>query len=124
MQTGRTPRKASPQKRWRKIAFFARQLTTPTRITQLAVLMFFVLLLPGRSAEIPGTKPASAPTSTTTGDEDPLGRDSPYNCVAGFLKHANRGDYARAAEYLDLQTTPAQAHELARQLDVVVESYT
>ncbi len=70
---------------------------------------------------MPALKPANPASSTSVQNEDPLGRETPYGCVMGFLKYANRGDYAHAAEYLDLRTTPSRADELARQLGEVVD---
>jgi MscS family membrane protein len=52
--------------------------------------------------------------------EDPLDRLTPYGCVRGFLVAANRGNYEKASEYLDVLTTPARAQELAKQLEAVL----
>ena len=52
---------------------------------------------------------------------DPLGRSSPHGCVLGFLLAAQRGDYARAAQYLDAKKPPEQAEELARQLKTLLD---
>ncbi len=90
-------------------------------MTQLAPLIFLLLLLPSRGAQAPAKPPANAASSTTSPNEDPLGREAPYGCVMGFLKYASRGDYAHAAEYLDLRTASSRAEELARQLGVVVD---
>ena len=51
--------------------------------------------------------------------EDPLGRSSPHGCVVGFLLAAQKQDYARAAQYLDVKKPPEKAEELARQLQAV-----
>ncbi len=90
-------------------------------MTKLAPLIFLALLLPGRGAQAPASAPGNRPTSTTSSNEDPLGRETPYGCVKGFLKYANRGDYARAGEYLDVPVMSSRADELARQLGVVVD---
>ncbi len=54
--------------------------------------------------------------------EDPLGRSSPHGCVVGFLKAAEKQDYARAAQYLDVRKPPEQAEELAKQLQTLLDT--
>ena len=58
--------------------------------------------------------------------DDALGRGTPRSSVRGFLSAAKDRDYARAAEYLDLRSLPADAGgsegpELARQLRIVLD---
>lgn len=91
------------------------------RITQLALVMLLAWVLPCSGAQAPATNPASPASSTASTNQDPLDRETPYGCVFGFLKYAKRGDYAHAAEYLELRTMPSRAEELARQLEVVVD---
>lgn len=57
--------------------------------------------------------------------EDALGRATPRGAASGFLDAAQAGDYAQAAEYLDLQRIPKPERaerglRLARQLSVVL----
>jgi len=65
--------------------------------------------------------PASASSKTQV---DPLGRDTPYGTVFGFLEAAQSGNYGIADQYLQL--TPArrqsQGETLARQLKAVMDS--
>ena len=58
--------------------------------------------------------------------EDELHRGVPRSSVGGFLAAANKRDYVRAAEYLDLHSLPlgmtqSQGPELARQLKIVLD---
>jgi MscS family membrane protein len=71
---------------------------------------------PAPTAQSPAT-PSPPPTPP-----DPLGRTSPHGCVVGFLLAAQKQDYARAAQYLDVKKPPEQAEELARQLQAVLDT--
>ena len=58
--------------------------------------------------------------------DDELNRGVPRSSVASFLAAANKRDYIRAAEYLDLHSLPlgmteSQGPELARQLKIVLD---
>ncbi len=58
--------------------------------------------------------------------DDELNRGVPRSSVSGFFAAANKRDYARAAEYLDLHNLPlgmtaSQGPELARQLKIVLD---
>lgn len=79
---------------------------------------------PSQSA-LPPTPPLLAgqtPAPKPPPPQDPFDRLTPYGCVRGFLLAANRGNYERASEYLDVLTTPARAQELAKQLETVLNS--
>jgi MscS family membrane protein len=69
-------------------------------------------------AAAPQTAPTPTPQETP---KDPFGRDTPYSTVAGFLKATERGDWQRAAEFLDSKQPLAQKQELARQLKLVMD---
>jgi MscS family membrane protein len=71
-------------------------------------------------AQLPGATTPTPPVSAKPAEQDPFGRDTPRGCVLGFLRAAERGDYSRASQYLDVRATPPQAEELARQLQVVL----
>lgn len=116
----RVPTQSSAEIHGTNRTSLGRKLAVPTRITWLASVMLLGFL-PGIGAQAPASKPATAVSSTTLPNGDPLGRETPYGCVVGFLKHADRGDYHRAAEYLDARTTSSRAEELARQLQVVLD---
>lgn len=66
----------------------------------------------GAQQPAPATPPAA---------EDPLGRQTPYGCMKGFLMAVGRNDYARGAEYLDTRANRSQAEEIARKLGVVID---
>lgn len=85
-----------------------------TPVRQLALLLLFPALL---SAQ----KPAPAPPA------DPLGRQNPQAAVTAFLKACQSGDYAKAAQYLDLTRLPEktrvqQGPVLAKDLEGVLNS--
>jgi MscS family membrane protein len=77
-----------------------------------------------------GTQPAppqgSPAPEAPAAPEDDLQRGTPRSAIAGFLAAARQGDYARAAEYLDLRRVPPSVAEqggeqLARHLKTVVD---
>jgi len=80
-----------------------------------------------RAQAIPATKSAANPLASSTqqpatpAPPDPLGRSSPHGCVVGFLRAAQKEDYARAAQYLDVKKSPAEAEQIARQLQAVLD---
>jgi len=52
--------------------------------------------------------------------EDPLGRDTPYGAMIGFLQAANKGDYKLASSYLEGEQPEKKKTELVRDLQVVL----
>jgi MscS family membrane protein len=66
--------------------------------------------------------PATAPASTSTKPSDPLGRETPYGTVFGFLQAADAGNYGISAQYLQLSAARRQSEgdALAMKLDVVM----
>src|SRR3954471_11879132 len=66
-------------------------------------------------SQVPGLSTNAAQANTKPAPRDPLGRDTPYSCVVGFLRAAERGESARAAEYLEAESS-ADPAELVRQL--------
>ena len=89
------------------------RLTVPIALALLRGALYAQLPVPSTPAPNPAAtaKPA---------EEDAFGRESPRGCVLGFLKAAERGEYSRAAQYLDLHIAPEQAEELARDRKSVV----
>jgi MscS family membrane protein len=80
-----------------------------------------VPVAPGTSgASATATAPATASTQEEVSD-DPLGRGTPHGAVLGFVKAANNGDYATAAEYLDTRQHGDLASKLAEQLKAVLD---
>ena len=71
--------------------------------------------------QMPGLSSPSPPAAKNSVDPDPLGRDTPYGCVFGFLKAAEREEYGLAAEYLDMKPSP-QALDRARQLRAILNA--
>jgi MscS family membrane protein len=66
--------------------------------------------------------PATTPANPSTKPSDPLGRETPYGTVFGFLPAADAGDYGIAAQYLQLSPARRQSEgdALAMKLDVVM----
>ncbi len=71
-------------------------------------------LLPQASASAPASAAAAVPA-------DPYGRQTPAGTVMGFLSAGSRGDWPRAAKYLDTKLTESAAEELARELKVLLD---
>ena len=86
-----------------------------------AVSALVVLLLSGAAARAQTPTAASPDASDQPVAEDPLGRSTPWGAVTGFVRAAERQDFARAAEYLDTRMRGARAEELARQLYAVLD---
>ena len=87
----------------------------------LALLLFALPAAQPLRGQIPGLSSPSSPPAKNPATADSLGRDTPYGCVIGFLKAAERDEYSRAAEYLDMKPSP-QALERARQLRTVLNA--
>ena len=66
-------------------------------------------------------EPAPAPATPPPPPVDPLGRTDPHGCVLGFLRAAEAGDYAKAAQYLEGKRSEQQGEELAKQLKSLVD---
>lgn len=80
----------------------------------------------GASTGVPGSDQQTAPPPPVTAPEpipvDPLGRETPYGCVIGFLQAVTNNDLAKAAQYLDTKLPEPQAEQLAQQLKVVLDT--
>lgn len=69
-----------------------------------------------------GAPPAGAPPAGSSGvAADPYGRQTPAGTVMGFLAAGTRGDWERAAQYLDTKLTESRSEELARELKVLLD---
>jgi MscS family membrane protein len=66
--------------------------------------------------------PSSAPATTSSKPSDPLGRETPYGTVFGFLRAADADSNSLAAQYLQLSPARRQTEgdALAMKLDVVM----
>jgi MscS family membrane protein len=87
---------------------------------RLAILTTFLLLAPAIYAQLPVAPAPKPATSAKPTEQDPFDRDTPRGCVLGFLKAAAKKDYAQAAQYLDTRDPPAQAQEVAQELELVL----
>ena len=70
------------------------------------------------AAETPAAAPAPKPPEPPTAD--PLGRSTPYGTVFGFLRAADKKDYAAAANYLDIKTAGKRTEKLVQDLRTVL----
>ena len=81
----------------------------PRRIAFLALILTVCLPLSAQGALgalLQSPAPASASTKATA---DPLGRDTPYGTVFGFMQQAEKGNYSVAAQYLQMSPSRRQA---------------
>lgn len=85
-----------------------------------ATLIAFTLITRATNAQLPVVPAPNPPAPVKAAEQDPYGRDTPRGCALGFLKAVERSDYSQAAQYLDVNEPPAQAQELARELQVVL----
>ncbi len=90
-------------------------------IFQAASLLFGLLLVGPAVAQYPPTAVPKTDPSARAAEEDPLGRSTPYGSVTGFIRAAQRKDYAQAAQYLDTRQRGKAAEELAQQLLIVLD---
>jgi len=67
--------------------------------------------------------PSSAPANTSSKAIDPLGRDTPYGTVFGFLQAAQSGNNSIAAQYLQMSAAhrQVQGETMAADLKVVMD---
>jgi MscS family membrane protein len=100
--------------------------------TAFFVATLALALIQVASGQQPSAAPPQGPQATPEAvptTEDPLKRDSPQSCVAGFLQACRARDYTRACSYLDLRDLPHAARlkegsQLAQQLEQVLDRDT
>jgi len=85
------------------------------------VLVLIMLpLWPALAQTSPAGTASQPDTAAPPAAEDPLGRSTPFGAVTGFVRAADRADFALAADYLETRMRGARAEELARQLHLVL----
>ena len=96
------------------------------RSALLRLLLAFALCAPAFAQ--PTTTASTPPSTEPAPPRSPLelGPDTPRGAIARFLAAAREGQYARAAEYLNLRQIPRAARarkgpELARELEAVLD---
>ncbi|HEY1660478.1 MAG TPA: mechanosensitive ion channel family protein [Candidatus Sulfotelmatobacter sp.] len=74
----------------------------------------------GALGQLLGSKPAAAPKTSS----DPLGRDTPYGTVFGFLEAAQSGKYSIAAQYLQMSSAQrrSEGEALSQKLKAVMDA--
>src|ERR1700694_3924141 len=89
----------------------------------LLLIAFLPMHAQGALDQILERPPAPANSSTLTSSSDPLGRSTPAGTVFGFLQAAQSGNYAMAAQYLQLSPARRQTEgeQLAAKLKVVMD---
>jgi MscS family membrane protein len=71
------------------------------------------------AGQVPGAAGSGKQAPAKTAERDALGRDSPHDCVVSFLIAAERADYVRAVQFLEVRQL-RDAPELAQQLQSVL----
>ena len=95
--------------------------------TALRVALVLLILCAGagygaeKSVPLPASIQGGQPSSREVFLDDPLGRNTPYGTVFGFMKAVDREDYERAVEYLDTKQPLKRAKQLARDLQVILD---
>lgn len=86
------------------------------------VVVFAVLSVASFAQSIPGITLPGAQSQAAVA-YDPLGRDTPYGTVTGFLQAAQNGNTRAAADYLQMSPARRQAQgaELAKQLKALMD---
>ena len=91
------------------------------KISVLCVLFLTAVAVLPVAGQIPGLKSSSPPAAAQPAEPDHLGRETPRGCVVGFLRAAERDDFARAVDYLQLKPSDA-ATQRARELYSVLNA--
>jgi len=88
----------------------------------LAFVLAVCLPLPAQGSLSQILQPAAPASASPKTSADPLGRDTPYGTVFGFLQAAQAGDYSIAAQYLQMSAGRRQSEgdALAMKLNVVM----
>jgi MscS family membrane protein len=88
----------------------------------LPLLAVFSAASPGVARAQPTPSSQKAPAAEVTAPADPLGRETPYGTVTGFLKTADQGNYELAASYFQLPRRKPSARDqtTARELKAVL----
>ncbi len=92
----------------------------------MCCILSFFLTAPVPEITFAAPAPTSVPgavnksTEPQAASEDPLGRNTPYGTVIGFLTAAEQEDYKRAAEYLESKMSGGKKEELAGLLKTVL----
>jgi len=94
-------------------------------VIRVALLIVALAVCPGVRAEEPSTTTTTAPAEATRPAIE-YGPDTPRGAMARLFAASRSGQYARAAEYLNLRSLPPsqRAHrgpELARELETVLD---
>src|SRR5579872_2562363 len=92
-------------------------------VVVVAVCLAAVLSVSAQSGLAAALQPASSGNNPNNNVTDPLGRTTPSNAVLGFLKAAQAGDYAIAAQYLQMTAAHRQLEgdQLATKLKFVLD---
>ncbi|MGA8765311.1 MAG: hypothetical protein WB562_20765, partial [Candidatus Sulfotelmatobacter sp.] len=92
-------------------------------ISFLALALAACLPLPAQSALNQILEPSAPAGSSSKNQSDPLGRNTPYGTVFGFLQAAQSGDYSIAAQYLQMTAARRQTEgdALAAKLKFVMD---
>jgi MscS family membrane protein len=78
------------------------------RIVFLTLILAVCLPLSGQGALGALLQSPAPANASTKGAADPLGRDTPYGTVFGFMQEAEKGNYSVAAQYLQMSPSHRQ----------------
>lgn len=87
-------------------------------LRSLVLLLAYSFLL---SSQIPGLSNGPSAAAPPAEPEDVYGRATPRGTVVGFLRAVERGELARATEYLEAHQLAQKSETLAEQLKVVLD---
>ena len=94
------------------------------RLTWIIAAAVICLMSSGLAAQtlpLAAAKKAAAPARAQANDSDALGRSTPQGAVVGFMISARKGDYERAAKYLDTKKSGKATDRLVDELQAVLE---
>ncbi len=96
---------------------------SPARLRTLALGLLVLALARATPAEqLAAPAPAPTPAAQDDAATDPYGRDTPRGCFFGFLRAAEKGGYASAAEYLQIPSSlRPQREQIAAQFQEVLD---
>ena len=88
------------------------------------IALLWMTLPCSATAQFPGIPSTPAATSAEEEPTDPLGRTTPRQTLAAFIRAVNRQDFVAAARYMQVPTTGVQDTELlARDLKTLLDRY-
>ncbi len=101
---------------WGRAARVFRRCATTSMVATIVLALLWGSVL---AAEQTTTENADAPPKYKV-SEDEFGRGSPRGTAKGYLAACRKGDYEKAANYLDLRRIPGDGPTVARLLQIIL----